>query len=1150
MAATAMRGGGGYWVRRWQRRGFALGAIGLAVCLAGCGGPNEADVASIVGGETSGEPSPTSPTSPPSALGGPTSASRISFQAGSSVEVEMFDEVGRCIINVDDEIIALVGDFRGQAVPAGTPIAFFIASGRGIIEGQALTDETGVAEATFRSLCPSNASEWIEMLAAVRGAEPFTDLNSNGRRDANEPFTDLEREAFLDANANGAFEPELNEYMIWDPNRNGRFDAGGNGIYDTDTIIAARAVIIPIRKSASPGPGTPGTETPTPATPGASETPATPTPTRTPSVVPAFLQVALFVNLVSDNHDGTLSSVISAQVSDANGVALDEIPVEFRVLPPVTAGISVTSPSFSGRNLGCSLEFTVPGQPGNALSCLKYDSTLQGQTISVEARTQGASGPLVSSQTILLPDIRPITLTPVPTGTLTVSPTPKRIPKFLQLALFTNLTSTNSDGTYSTALTALVSDKDGVALDDIFVNFRLLAPVQAGVIVTSPGVTGAELPCVLQFPPPIPPPPPQPGDALSCLKYDSALQGQTVTIEASVQTTEGLLVDTVAVRLPVVGTSSPEAARFLQLGSFIGQASNNNDGTFSTVLTALVSDGSGVALNGLNVEFSILPPVISGVVITSPGITGSFLPCTLGFLVPAQPGDALTCVKYDAALGGQAISVEARLVREAGDLVDSQTIVLPDLRVPTLSPTATVTPSPQVDVPTASPTATATAPADSVEFMGADPVYIGVRQSGLPEQSTLTFRVTDPSRNPIAGVDVFFQLTGIGGERLSVTRTLTNSAGVAATVLTSGTRAAPVRVTAGVDVDGDGFADVFAQSTQIAVLGAPPAQNRYSAAAERLNVAGRRYYGIRDTISAYVNDRFGNAVPPGTAVTFVSNGASIVNPTTTDAYGVATATLVTEGGIPTSGIVTVLAFTRGEEAFLDTNGDGVFQTGIDSIIDDDQPEPFISFRPLPSDLAFGGLDDSLCSILAPSAMCRDSFQALTPYDLFVDTDANGAWNSQGTSGIWDSNVLIATIIPVTFSGTLVAPEVIDVSPEPEPGDSEDFHLAKGESAGITFTVHDDLRNPLVAGSTIEVTTTRGEVIGGSITILDGESFNQLRHGLNVFTVYLTNKVTNPGTIGEGTPTPTPVPSGPAEVLVTIESENGNGTFFLARGFME
>jgi len=98
-------------------------------------------------------------------------------------------------------------------------------------------------------------------------------------------------------------------------------------------------------------------------------------------------------------------------------------------------------------------------------------------------------------------------------------------------------------------------------------------------------------------------------------------------------------------------------------------------------------------------------------------------------------------------------------------------------------------------------------------------------------------------------------------------------------------------------------------------------------------------------VSLFSNDRFGNAVPEGTAISFVANGASVVNPFTTDINGQASATLLSEQVIPPSGVVTVLAFTLGEESFLDNNGNGAFDPG-DTLLTDDIPEPYVDVRPL------------------------------------------------------------------------------------------------------------------------------------------------------------------------------------------------------------
>ena len=87
---------------------------------------------------------------------------------------------------------------------------------------------------------------------------------------------------------------------------------------------------------------------------------------------------------------------------------------------------------------------------------------------------------------------------------------------------------------------------------------------------------------------------------------------------------------------------------------------NNGDGTLSSVIGALVTDANGAVVgNGIPVQFSLVAPVLAGVSVTSPGLTGAAPPCTLGFSVIPQPGDALSCVKYDLARQGQTVTIQA-----------------------------------------------------------------------------------------------------------------------------------------------------------------------------------------------------------------------------------------------------------------------------------------------------------------------------------------------------------------------------------------------------------------------------------------------------------------------------------------------------------
>ena len=472
----------------------------------------------------------------------------------------------------------------------------------------------------------------------------------------------------------------------------------------------------------------------------------------------------------------------------------------------------------------------------------------------------------------------------------------------------------------------------------------------------------------------------------------------------------------------------------------------------------------------------------------------------------------------------------------------------------TATPTATLTPTPVAPTATATQTGTATGtatpsvtgtapatatvtatatptlPAASVQFVSAVPTAIGVRASGLAEQSVLTFRITDVTTHPVGGVKVTFSIVSLGGETVNPTMSITDGNGQVTTTLTSGTRTTSVQVLALVDANGDGTPDLSAQSTAVAILGAPPSQSRFSIAPEVRNIEGRVTLGLTDKVSAFVNDRFGNAVPP-TAVSFLPNGASIVDPSLTTTSGVATATLLSEGHagqVPPSGIITVLAWTVGEEGFLDNNGNGRFDPGIDTITTDNEPEPFIDFRPLPP------LDAS-CPIPPPSPFCDRAFEPGTPFEHFVDAGTlDGVWDTQGTSGVWDNNILVWDTTTVTFSGPLVTPVAKTDDGQPV----NNFVIPDGGSESFTLEVHDDLVNPLVGGSTISVQATAGQVVGGSITVPDGESFNQLIDGLTRFHFVVLDDAPGQGTVPQV-----------VQITVTVTSKNGNGSVIVAQGVL-
>ena len=200
------------------------------------------------------------------------------------------------------------------------------------------------------------------------------------------------------------------------------FEVGANPAmrYDLNQLCGRRVELLPPEafqtQATAEGvtaAGKPPGKKPTP-TPAPTRTP-TPKPTQTPTPTPAaaHIRLALFANLASPNLDGTMSGVISALVTDATGAVVGNgVVVQFSILPvtptpsgapAVPAGVSVTSPGVTGEAAPCVLCFQVPPQPGDALSCVKYDAALGGQTVTIRAVVQTPSGPLTDTELITLP---------------------------------------------------------------------------------------------------------------------------------------------------------------------------------------------------------------------------------------------------------------------------------------------------------------------------------------------------------------------------------------------------------------------------------------------------------------------------------------------------------------------------------------------------------------------------------------------------------------------------------------------------------------------------------------------------------------------------------------------------------------------------
>jgi adhesin/invasin len=341
-----------------------------------------------------------------------------------------------------------------------------------------------------------------------------------------------------------------------------------------------------------------------------------------------------------------------------------------------------------------------------------------------------------------------------------------------------------------------------------------------------------------------------------------------------------------------------------------------------------------------------------------------------------------------------------------------------------------------------------------IEVKKIDPQAIGIIGSGVVQSSTITFLIKDDLGNPVQdGTTVNFSLgttTLGGGETISAASNITHN-GLVSVALKSGSVAGNVDVIATV-ASQNGVQ--IRTSARVTIVGSVPDARHLSLAAEFLNIAGGVQFGLQDKITAYVGDRFGNIVPDGTGVSFITEGGTIGKSigggafTTTTEFGQATAVLQSAepmtpyltgcsvpypaslkvNGCGNPGLTTVVAYTTGSESFIDSNGNGQY----------DKDEPF-------DDLSEPYLD------------ANDNFQFDTG-ELYVDVDKNGQFDANNRQ--FDANTTIWTSMKILFSGRTEPP---DVTPKT-------FHLADGQRETFTVVLKDLYGNAMSAGTTFKVTT--------------------------------------------------------------------------------
>ncbi|SDT87043.1 Ig-like domain-containing protein [Desulfobacula phenolica] len=349
------------------------------------------------------------------------------------------------------------------------------------------------------------------------------------------------------------------------------------------------------------------------------------------------------------------------------------------------------------------------------------------------------------------------------------------------------------------------------------------------------------------------------------------------------------------------------------------------------------------------------------------------------------------------------------------------------------------------------------------------PETIGVAGSGISNISIINFSVNDSSGNPVPDYNlVTFKIsTAIGGgEKLSTTEAETQNGKVSVS-LTSGTVSGTVGINA---IYNDGNTDLLTEA-KVTIVSGLPAAEQLGMAVEYHNMAGGRTFGLQNKITAYLGDRYGNVVPDGTKVSFMSEGGTIgtsdgFEPSTV--FGVAEAVLQTSppttpdlGGVNGStqsnpGLCRIVIYTPGNEGFYDINGNNVYDEGIDTLTVD-MSEPYID--------------------------ANDNNQ----YDSgekYIDSDGSGSFTQ--ADGKYQSNTIIWDSGNVLFSDDQAALDL-----------TKNFNINRinGGSYPLTYYLGDVYGNALVSGTTVKITTSgafgKAELTGDTDFVLpDSNGFGE------------------------------------------------------------
>lgn len=375
---------------------------------------------------------------------------------------------------------------------------------------------------------------------------------------------------------------------------------------------------------------------------------------------------------------------------------------------------------------------------------------------------------------------------------------------------------------------------------------------------------------------------------------------------------------------------------------------------------------------------------------------------------------------------------------------------------------------------------TTSVPITGIQFVSSSPAVIYQSGSVGANQSAVKFKVIDSLLQGVGGQKVKASLTNTDGGvqfcAVGVTDERTSEPdGTVSFQVCAGTLPATLQVRASLV----STPSITTDSNLLTVQTGLATQRFFDLAASKLNFyvgahKTSKFSGQTITLSAFAADRQGNPVPNGTKVVFVSEGGQFNSGGESSCLisnGRCSVTLIGQdyrplgaNGVGDSrpGRVTVLAYTDGEEYFIDKNHNNRYDVNE---LFEDLGNPYL-------DKNESGVYESVYTNL--QMLTNESENPYYPLPMGAagtaacPNDANTRLSVPGTcNGIWDGSTKVRKSLVVVFSGGEIAqpndPDY-DSAAIPEQYRTKLLDNSSGNSA--TFRLADKNGNPLPADSVL------------------------------------------------------------------------------------